>query len=234
MKDLQIKFCLAVIKGDRTSAMALASKTNVLEIDPLGFSPALFCLWAINQPTQKMIAQMLAKISVGGKLDLDNNNNNNPGEIPDIIREVIFPKVNKKLITFLKEMAPKIALVEVMEEDSPQFHYLTLTQGALSTIIQDECFDKKYVELAERMYSSLNKKMSTQTTCNTGLANLRFGLSSLSLASIAEENEDEVPAKTYLPSSAVTRTSSSSDDISKMEKEVDDNDSRPRNKTTLG
>lgn len=234
MKDLQIKFCLAVMKGDRTSAMALASKIDVLETDPIGFSPALFCLWAINQPAQEMIAQMLAKISVGGELDLDNNNNNNPGEIPDIIREVIFPKVNKKLIAFLKEMAPKIGLVEVMEEDSPQFHYLTLAQSALSTLIQDAYFDKKYVEIAEKMYSSLNRKMSIQTACTPGLANLRFGLSSLSLlAPIAEEDEYETPAQTYLLSSAVTRTSSSYD-ISKVEKEVDDNDSRPRNKTTLG
>jgi hypothetical protein len=232
MKDLQIKFCLAVIKGDSANAIALASQIDVLETDPIGLCPALFCLWAIKQPNQETILHMLEKITFyKEELDLDNNNNNSPNEIPNIIREIIFPKVNKKLISFLKGMAPKIGLVEVMQEDSPQFHYLTLAQSALSIIIEDESFDKKYVEIAEKMYSSLNRKMSTQTACIPGLTSLRYGLSNLSLSPILEE--DEAPAKTYLPSSAVTRTSSSYN-ISKMEKEFDDSDSRPRNKNTLG
>ncbi|MBI2792417.1 MAG: hypothetical protein HYX61_10705 [Gammaproteobacteria bacterium] len=226
MKDLQIKFCLAVTKGDSVNASTLASKIDVLETDPIGVSPALFCLWAINQPTQKMIIQMLAKISAS-KEEFDLDNNNNPSEIPNIIRELVFPKVDNKLIAFLKEMAPKIGLVEVMEEDSPQFHYLTLAQSALSTIIQNECFDKKYVELAEKMYSSLNRKMSIQTACTSRLANVRFGLSSLSLTSIAEEVEYETPTKAYLPSIAPV-TSSKSHSTSKMEKELDDIDNRPR------
>lgn len=232
MKDLQIKFCLAVIKGDSSSAIALASEIDVLESNSIGFSPALFCLWAINQPTQKSILQMLAKISFyKEELDLDNNNDNNPSEIPNIIRELIFTKVNKKLISFLKEMAPKIGLVEVMQEDSPQFHYLTLAQSALSTIIEDESFDKKYVEIAEKMYSTLNRKMSSQTACIPGLANLRSGLSSLSLAPIAEE--DETPYNTYLPSIVATRRSRSNNtSTGKKEKEFDDRPSTKKN--TLG